>query len=68
MKGKVLFSISAAAVLLLSACSPSGQEAAGDASPTTEEAGSITFSHPSIENLQIDFETRPQKLVMDCYS
>ena len=49
----------AATALLLTSCS---------AAETPEGADGVTFAHPSIDGLELSFDTRPASLVMDCYA
>lgn len=67
MKKTALVALGAAAALVLAACSTSDQETAQE-DAATGNGEQLTFSHPSIEGLNIDFESQPETLVMDCYA
>lgn len=54
----------ASAALALSACSSES----GDTAPEESTDGEVTFSHPTLEDLEIAFEEQPDTLVMDCYA
>lgn len=67
MKRRALLSISAVAALVLTACSDS--DSGSTAATTSATEGSpVTFVHPSIEDLEIEFAAQPETLVMDCYA
>lgn len=53
----------ASAALTLTACS-SGAGAA----PDEDSAGAVTFTHPTLADLEIAFDEQPDTLVMDCYA
>lgn len=67
MKKTALMALSAAAALVLAACSTSGEEASGE-DAAAGDGEQLTLSHPSIEGLNIDFENQPETIVMDCYA
>lgn len=67
MKKTALVALGAAAALVLAACSTSDQETAQE-DTAAGNGEQLTFSHPSIEGLNIDFESQPETLVMDCYA
>ena len=53
----------ASAALALTSC---GSQTAD---PTAEEgAGEVTFSHPTLDDLEIAFDEQPDTLVLDCYA
>lgn len=54
----------ASAALALTACSSGGAGAA----PEEDSAGAVTFTHPTLADLEIAFEEQPDTLVMDCYA
>jgi iron complex transport system substrate-binding protein len=54
----------ASAALALSACSSGGADAPGEESA----GGEVTFSHPTLDDLEIAFDEQPETLVMDCYA
>ena len=60
----LLPSLLAAAALALSACTSSGADPADEQST----ADAVTFTHPTLDDLEIDFEGQPDVLVMDCYA
>lgn len=68
MKVKALLTVSTAAALLLTSCSSSAENSAHETESASNGNGAVTFTHPSIEGLQIDFDAQPETLVMDCYA
>ena len=60
----LLPSLLAAAALALSACTSSGADPADEQST----ADAVTLTHPTLDDLEIDFEGQPDVLVMDCYA
>ena len=67
MKKTALVALGAAAAMVLAACSTSDSDNPQEDS-TAANGEQLTLSHPSIEGLNIDFENRPETLVMDCYA
>lgn len=55
--------LAAASVLLLASCSAPGD---GDKQAPAGEV--VTFQHPSLDEVKIDFTGQPEKVVMDCYA
>ena len=65
MKTRALLpALLASAALALTSCgSQTADQAADDAA-----AGEVTFSHPTLDDLEIAFDEQPDTLVMDCYA
>ncbi|AXK45430.1 ABC transporter substrate-binding protein [Brachybacterium saurashtrense] len=64
MRTRLLPSLLAATVLALAACSSGGADTAAEQST----AAAVTFTHPTLSDLEIPFEEQPDVLVMDCYA
>ncbi|BAU97058.1 iron-siderophore uptake ABC system substrate-binding component [Corynebacterium suranareeae] len=67
MKKSALFTLGAVAALLLSACGSSNEETSAETT-SAQEGEQITFTHPTIDGLELEFENQPETLVMDCYA
>ena len=66
MKRFAFPAVLASSVLLLAGCAGSSDAASTDESAASGEA--VTLTHPTVEDLVIDFETQPENLILDCYA
>lgn len=67
---KGLFACLGILAISIAGCSSSGENTTDSmtASSAAVAEGPVTFTHPTIDGLEIEFDTVPTKLVMDCYT
>ncbi|WJY68755.1 ABC transporter substrate-binding protein [Corynebacterium auris] len=66
MSSKVSLVVLAAASLAL--CSCAGEEQGRSESAPSGASEPVTLAHPSFDGAEIEFESQPEELVMDCYA
>lgn len=59
----LLSALLASAALALTSCGSQSADQASD-----DAAGEVTFTHPTLDDLEIEFDEQPDTLVMDCYA
>lgn len=59
-----LVALVATSALLLASCASTE----GAAEQSIDSDAAVTLTHPSLDGLEIDFDTQPQDIVMDCYA